>query len=66
MYDTTLVQIAVFLAASVFAAPLARKLGIGSVLGYLAAGILIGPYGLGFIYSVYQVDSIFAQKRKCG
>ena len=58
MYDTTLIQIAVFLAAAVFAAPLARKLGIGSVLGYLAAGVLIGPYGLGFIYSVYQVGSI--------
>jgi len=58
MYDTTLIQIAVFLAAAVFAAPLARKLGIGSVLGYLAAGVMVGPYGLGFIYSVYQVDSI--------
>ncbi|HKJ73687.1 MAG TPA: monovalent cation:proton antiporter-2 (CPA2) family protein, partial [Alphaproteobacteria bacterium] len=58
MYDTTLLQIAVFLTAAVFAAPLARKLGIGSVLGYLAAGVLVGPYGLGFIYSVYQVGSI--------
>ena len=58
MHDTTLVEVAVFLAAAVFAAPLARRLGIGSVLGYLIAGILIGPYGLGVIYSVYQVDSI--------
>jgi monovalent cation:proton antiporter-2 (CPA2) family protein len=58
MHDTTLVEVAVFLAAAVFAAPLARKLGIGSVLGYLAAGVLIGPYGLGVIYSIYQVGSI--------
>jgi monovalent cation:proton antiporter-2 (CPA2) family protein len=58
MHDTTLVEVAVFLAAAVFAAPLARKLGIGSVLGYLIAGVLIGPYGLGVIYSVYQVGSI--------
>ncbi len=58
MHDTTLVEVAVFLAAAVFAAPLARKLGIGSVLGYLAAGVVIGPYGLGVIISLYQVGSI--------
>lgn len=53
-----LVQAAVFLAAAAIAAPLAKKLNISSVLGYLAAGVLIGPYGLGFVYSVYQVESI--------
>lgn len=56
--DSSLLEAAVFLAAAVFAAPLAKRLGIGSVLGYLAAGVLIGPFGLGFIYSVYRVDSI--------
>jgi glutathione-regulated potassium-efflux system protein KefB len=35
------------LAAAVVAAPLFRRLGLGSVLGYLAAGLLIGPYGIG-------------------
>ncbi|MET0499154.1 MAG: monovalent cation:proton antiporter-2 (CPA2) family protein [Steroidobacteraceae bacterium] len=43
---TPLAQVAVFLAASVIAIPVFRKLGLGSVLGYLAAGIVIGPWGL--------------------
>jgi len=37
------------LGAAVVAAPLFRKLGLGSVLGYLAAGLAIGPFGLGLI-----------------
>jgi glutathione-regulated potassium-efflux system protein KefB len=57
MPDPILIQIALFLAASVFAAPIARRLGIGSVLGYLLAGIVVGPFGLGLIYSV-QVETI--------
>jgi glutathione-regulated potassium-efflux system protein KefB len=32
----------------VVAAPLFRRLGLGSVLGYLAAGLAIGPFGIGF------------------
>ena len=43
---TPLAQVAVFLAASVIAIPVFRRLGLGSVLGYLAAGIAIGPWGL--------------------
>lgn len=35
------------LATAVVAAPLFRRLGLGAVLGYLAAGLLIGPFGLG-------------------
>jgi glutathione-regulated potassium-efflux system protein KefB len=35
------------LAAAVIAVPLFRKLGLGAVLGYLSAGLLIGPFGLG-------------------
>lgn len=58
MIGSFLLQAAVFLAAAAIAAPLARALKMGSVLGYLAAGILIGPFGLGFVYEVYQVDSI--------
>ncbi len=46
---------AIFLAAAVIAVPLAKKLGLGSVLGYLAAGAAIGPWGLGL---VRDVDSI--------
>jgi glutathione-regulated potassium-efflux system protein KefB len=37
----------VLLAAAVIAAPLFKRLGLGSVLGYLSAGLLIGPSGLG-------------------
>ena len=53
-----LVQIAVFLAAAAIAAPLAKMLKIGSVLGYLGAGLLIGPYGIGVIYQLYAVEHI--------
>jgi glutathione-regulated potassium-efflux system protein KefB len=35
------------LGAAVVAAPLFRRLGLGSVLGYLAAGVIIGPWGIG-------------------
>ena len=48
-------QSAIFLAAAVIAVPIAKKLGLGSVLGYLAAGAAIGPWGLGL---VSDVDSI--------
>ena len=40
-------SVVVLLAAGVVAVPLFRRLGLGSVLGYLAAGIVIGPFGLG-------------------
>ncbi len=36
----------VYLAAAVIAVPLARLLGLGSIIGYLGAGIVIGPWGL--------------------
>ncbi|WP_298831706.1 glutathione-regulated potassium-efflux system protein KefC [uncultured Piscinibacter sp.] len=36
----------VYLAAAVLAVPLARALGLGSIIGYLAAGVAIGPWGL--------------------
>jgi monovalent cation:proton antiporter-2 (CPA2) family protein len=41
-------QILVFLTAAVVAVPLFRWLHLGSILGYLAAGVVIGPRGLGF------------------
>lgn len=37
-----------FLFAAVAAVPLASRLGIGAVLGYLLAGIAIGPWGGGW------------------
>ncbi|MDE2081643.1 MAG: glutathione-regulated potassium-efflux system protein KefC [Burkholderiales bacterium] len=39
----------VYLGAAVLAVPLARLLGLGSIIGYLAAGIAIGPWGLGLV-----------------
>jgi glutathione-regulated potassium-efflux system ancillary protein KefC/glutathione-regulated potassium-efflux system protein KefB len=44
-----LAQIAIFLAAAVIAIPIFRRFRLGSVLGYLAAGIIIGPGCLGLI-----------------
>jgi len=44
-----LAQIAIFLAAAVIAIPIFRHFRLGSVLGYLAAGIIIGPGCLGLI-----------------
>ncbi|WP_406732521.1 glutathione-regulated potassium-efflux system protein KefB [Vibrio scophthalmi] len=43
---------AIFLTAAVIAVPLAQRLGLGSVLGYLLAGVAIGPWGLGLIRDV--------------
>ena len=42
-----LVPIVVLLGAAVIAVPLFKRLGLGSVLGYLAAGLAIGPFGIG-------------------
>ena len=38
-----LAQAVIYLAAIVIAVPLARRLGLGSVLGYLLAGMIVGP-----------------------
>jgi glutathione-regulated potassium-efflux system protein KefB len=42
-----LAQVVVLLAAGVIAAPIFKRIGLGSVLGYLAAGLVIGPFGFG-------------------
>jgi glutathione-regulated potassium-efflux system protein KefB len=43
-----LVNVVVLLGAAVIAVPLFKRLGLGSVLGYLAAGLAIGPFGIGW------------------
>jgi glutathione-regulated potassium-efflux system protein KefB len=43
-----LLPIVTLLGAAVVAVPLFRRLGLGSVLGYLVAGLAIGPFGLGW------------------
>ncbi len=45
----------IFLTAAVVAVPLAQRLGLGSVLGYLLAGVAIGPWGLGLISDVTSI-----------
>lgn len=42
-------QAFVYLCAAVVAVPIAKRLGLGSVLGYLLAGMVIGPFALGLI-----------------
>ena len=43
-----LVQVVALLTAGVVAVPIFKRLGLGSILGYLAAGLVIGPFGLRF------------------
>lgn len=50
-----MLEITIFLIAAVIAVPLFRLLGLGSVLGYLAAGVLIGPSALGLIDDVESI-----------
>jgi glutathione-regulated potassium-efflux system ancillary protein KefC/glutathione-regulated potassium-efflux system protein KefB len=51
-------QIAIFLAAAVIAIPIFRRFKLGSVLGYLTAGIIIGPASLGLVTTVETTQDI--------
>jgi len=42
-------QALIYLAAAVVSVPIAKRLGLGSVLGYLIAGVAIGPFALGLV-----------------
>jgi glutathione-regulated potassium-efflux system ancillary protein KefC/glutathione-regulated potassium-efflux system protein KefB len=44
-----LLQALVYLGAAVISVPIAKRLGLGSVLGYLIAGVLIGPFALSLV-----------------
>lgn len=50
--DGLLLNAVIYLAAAVIAVPIAKRLGLGSVLGYLIAGIVVGPWGLKLITDV--------------
>ncbi len=54
----TLQEIAVLLAALALAAPLARFFGMAAVLGYLFAGVLIGPFGAGALFSAKDAKEV--------
>ena len=58
MGSITLEQAVWLLAAAAIAAPLAKMLKIGSVLGYLLAGVLIGPFGIGKIFSENSAENL--------
>jgi monovalent cation:proton antiporter-2 (CPA2) family protein len=58
MGSAELIQVAVFLAAAAIAAVVGRFTRMGAVLGYLAAGIAIGPFVLGPLYRLNDVESI--------
>ncbi|TAL30927.1 MAG: potassium transporter [Phenylobacterium sp.] len=47
--DSLLIQALVYLAAGVVSVPIAKRLGLGSVLGYLIAGVLVGPFALSLV-----------------
>jgi Kef-type K+ transport system membrane component KefB len=44
-----LIQALVYLAAGVVSVPIAKRVGLGSVLGYLIAGVLVGPFMLNLV-----------------
>jgi glutathione-regulated potassium-efflux system protein KefB len=48
-HGVDLIPVVALLGAAVIAVPLFKRLGLGSVLGYLAAGLLLGPSGIGLI-----------------
>ena len=52
------VDLIVYLAAAVIAVPLAKRFGLGSVLGYLIAGCVIGPWGLRLISDVESIGQV--------
>jgi glutathione-regulated potassium-efflux system ancillary protein KefC len=55
MEHSVLLNALVYLAAAVVAVPIAKRLGLGAVLGYLLAGIAIGPWGLRLISEVEDI-----------
>ena len=50
-----LVNSFIYLSAAVLAVPLSQALGLGSIIGYLVAGIAIGPWGLGLVTNVQDI-----------
>ncbi|WP_315385332.1 monovalent cation:proton antiporter-2 (CPA2) family protein [uncultured Stenotrophomonas sp.] len=55
MHSGALVLALVLLLAAVIAVPVFKKLGLGAVLGYLVAGVVLGPDGLGFVQDADRI-----------
>jgi monovalent cation:proton antiporter-2 (CPA2) family protein len=49
MHGNLLAQAFIYLAAAVLVVPIAKRLGLGSVLGYLIAGVALGPFAFGLL-----------------
>ncbi len=58
MESNLLLAIFVLLAASVLLVPLFKWAGLGSILGYLAAGVLVGPYGLSLVSDTELIHQV--------
>ena len=54
MGEGSLFELIVLLGAAVVLVPLAKRFGLGMVLGYLGAGLVIGPWALGLVTDVDQ------------
>jgi glutathione-regulated potassium-efflux system ancillary protein KefC len=54
-HSSWLINSLIYLAAAVVVVPLSKALGLGSIIGYLAAGIAIGPWGLGLVTDVQSI-----------
>ena len=61
MDNSFFVQAILYLASAVLCVPIAKKLGLSSILGYLFAGIIIGPFVLGMIGSEGEDIMHFAE-----
>src|ERR1700681_4695931 len=53
-----LATLVALLAAATISVPLTRRFGLGSVLGYLLAGVVIGPFGLRLVSDIDQIADI--------
>lgn len=58
MAEISMLQAFIYLLAAVICVPIAKRLGLGSVLGYLLAGVLIGPFVLGRMLGTSSDDEV--------
>src|SRR6266481_8110644 len=58
MGEARLFEAVLLLGAAVVVVPLSRRIGFGAVLGYLAAGVIVGPWVLGLVADVQNMMGI--------
>lgn len=56
--ETLILQVLAFLLAAIVAPPIFKKIGLGAVVGYLVAGVVIGPYGAAIFNDVASVQNL--------